>query len=201
MTSSPANLPVARRATAALVSAVTVAAIAHVATVLAFFVAGGATPRVCRRSATTSSSRRCSPSSCWPSSPRWTACGAGMWRFPPPSSSRPILASLLGTVVTLGRAGTPDRRRHHRAAAGHGGRPEPRLHRGRSPSPRPPSAGASGSRSPATRRRRMRPGSGRVALVRAPAQQSRRGAGHPHRARDRSTPTSPRTSGTATCRP
>jgi dimethylargininase len=42
MTSSTANLPVGRRATAALVSAVTVAAIAHVATVLAFFVAGGA---------------------------------------------------------------------------------------------------------------------------------------------------------------
>jgi dimethylargininase len=42
MTSSSGNLPLARRATAALVSAVTVAAIAHVVTVLAFFVAGGA---------------------------------------------------------------------------------------------------------------------------------------------------------------
>jgi dimethylargininase len=42
MTSPSADLPLARRATAALVSAVTVAAIAHVATVLAFFVAGGA---------------------------------------------------------------------------------------------------------------------------------------------------------------
>ena len=38
----PPEPPLGRRATAALVSAVTVAAIAHVATVLAFFVAGGA---------------------------------------------------------------------------------------------------------------------------------------------------------------
>ena len=42
MTSSSGNLPVARRATTALVAAVTVAAIAHATTVLAFFVAGGA---------------------------------------------------------------------------------------------------------------------------------------------------------------
>jgi dimethylargininase len=42
MTSPLRNLSFARRATAALVSAITVAAIAHIATVLAFFIAGGA---------------------------------------------------------------------------------------------------------------------------------------------------------------
>ncbi|GAB3029218.1 hypothetical protein GCM10027052_01290 [Parafrigoribacterium mesophilum] len=42
MTSSSGTLPLARRVTAALLPAATAAAIAHVATVLAFFVAGGA---------------------------------------------------------------------------------------------------------------------------------------------------------------